>query len=73
MMLPFKIHKPTPVLSENHKNIEGHLEAASFHHIKAVEDLKEGKYEKAAENAILAQKYLDLASKNTIEEQQKNI
>jgi hypothetical protein len=48
--------------SENQNKVEGHLEAASLHHIKAANYLNEGNYEKAAENAVLAQKYLNLAS-----------
>jgi len=47
--------------AENQNKVEGHLEAASLHHIKAANFLKEGNYEKAAENAALAQKYLNLA------------
>jgi hypothetical protein len=49
-------------LAENQNNVEGHLEAASVHHIKAISFLKEGNYEKAAENAVLAQDHLNLAS-----------
>jgi hypothetical protein len=48
--------------AENQNKVEGHLEAASVHHIKAANFLKEGNYEKAAENAFLAQEYLNLTS-----------
>jgi hypothetical protein len=48
--------------AENANKVEGHLEAASVHHIKAINYLKEGEYAKAAENAVLAQEYLNLAS-----------
>ncbi len=48
--------------AENLNKVEGHLEAASLHHIKAANFLKEGNYDKAAENAALAQEYLNLAS-----------
>jgi ATP/maltotriose-dependent transcriptional regulator MalT len=48
--------------AENQNKVEGHLEAASLHHTKAANFLKEGNYEKAAENAVLAQEYLNLAS-----------
>jgi hypothetical protein len=48
--------------TENQNKVKGHLEAASLHHIKAANFLKEGNYEKAAENAVLAREYLNLAS-----------
>ena len=48
--------------AENENKVAGHLEAASLHHNKAANFLKEGNYEKAAENAVLAQEYLNLAS-----------
>jgi hypothetical protein len=48
--------------ANNQNKVEGHLEAASLHHIKAANFLKEGNYEKAAENAVLAQQFLNLAS-----------
>lgn len=63
MLLPFKIMKTIdPILVENQRKVDHHLEAASIHHDKAAAYLQEGEYQKAAENAILAQKYLDLAS-----------
>jgi hypothetical protein len=64
MLIPFKIDWARPYLvSEKKKKVEEHLEAASIHHVKAVTLLNEGEYEKAAQNALLAQKYLDLAAK----------
>jgi hypothetical protein len=66
MLISFTIIKTHPsMVSENEKKVEGHLEAASLHHVKAINLLKDGEYEKAAENALLAQKYLDLASETT--------
>ena len=63
MLIPFNIFRIyTHTISESEKKIEGHLDAASVHHSKAVALLNEGKYEKAAQNALLAQKHLDLAS-----------
>jgi len=62
MLLPFKTIKTNPILDENQRKVDQHLEAASIHHDKAAFYLQEGEYQKAAENAILAQKYLDLAS-----------
>jgi len=50
------------MLLANESKSEGHLEAASVHHIKATNYLKEGDYKKATENAVLAQEYLNLAS-----------
>jgi len=61
------------ILMGNQKKVEGHLEAAALHHEKAASQLKEGKYEEAAQNAILAQKYLDLASETKREETQEEI
>jgi hypothetical protein len=58
----------TPPISEknippaNENKSEGHFEAASVHHIKAAHFLRDRNYEKAAENAVLAQEYLNLAS-----------
>jgi hypothetical protein len=62
MLLPIKIHKTHPISGENRKKAEEFLEEASAHHIYAENYLKEGNYKEAAENAILAQMYLDLAS-----------
>jgi hypothetical protein len=68
MLIPFKIVRVHPsMMSENEKRIEENLAAASLHHVKAAELLNEGEYEKAAQNALLAQKYLDLASETTRE------
>jgi hypothetical protein len=50
------------MISESQRRVQEYLESASLYHIKAAHELKEGHYEKAAENAILAQKHLDLAS-----------
>ena len=47
---------------KNREKVEGHLEAASLHHIKAAESLKNGDYLKASKNAMLAQEYLNLAN-----------
>jgi hypothetical protein len=60
--IPMKSEKGNVPHDENQKKVEGNLEAASVHHIKAAESLKNGDYEKAAKNAILAQEYLNLAS-----------
>jgi hypothetical protein len=66
MLIPFKIVRAHPsMISESEKKIEAHLEAASLYHIKAATHLNEGEYEKAAQNALLAQKYLNLASETT--------
>ena len=54
--------------AENQNKVKGHLEAASVHHFKAANFLKEGNYKKAAENAVLAQEYLNLASEAKREE-----
>ena len=54
--------------AEDKNKVEGHLEAAALHHIKAANFLKDGNYEKAAENAVLAQKYLNLASEMRLNE-----
>jgi len=63
MLIPFKIVKMHPsMISENEKKVEEYLEAASIHHFKAAALLNDGEYEKAAHNALLVQKYLDLAS-----------
>lgn len=68
MLIPFKIVKVHPSMrSESEKKVEEHLEAASLYHIKAIALLNEGEYEGAAQNALLAQKYLDLASETTRE------
>jgi hypothetical protein len=64
MLIPFKILNSHPsMISESERKIERHLDAASIHNSKAIALLYEGKYKKAAQNALLAQKYLDLASK----------
>jgi hypothetical protein len=47
---------------ENHNVAASHLLAAATHHFKAANYLKLGSYEKAAQSAILAQEYLNLAS-----------
>jgi len=74
MLLPFKIYiHSTSEISESEKKIERHLDAASIHHSKAMVFLNEGKYEEAAQNALLAQKYLDIASKMKREKQQIGI
>ncbi|HTA26288.1 MAG TPA: hypothetical protein VK809_00760 [Bacteroidia bacterium] len=68
MLIPFKIVKSHPsMISEREKKVEENLEAASMHHVKAIALLNEGEYEKAAQNALLAQKYLDQASETTRE------
>jgi hypothetical protein len=70
MLIPFNIFRINiPMLTESAAKIKQHLDAASIHHFKAVALLDEGDYEKAAQNALLAQKYLDLASKAKREEQ----
>ncbi len=61
--IPMKPEKGSTPHDENQKKVEGHLEAAAVHHIKAAESLKNGDYKKASQNAILAQDYLDLANK----------
>jgi hypothetical protein len=64
MLFPFKIIKVHPsMIPESQKLTESHLESASLYHTKAALELNEGNYEQAAQNALLAQKYLDLASK----------
>jgi hypothetical protein len=74
MLLPFKILKTHPsVVSESERKIERHLDTAYLYHSKAMSLLYEGKYEKAAQNALLAQKHLDIASKAKREEQQMEI
>ncbi len=74
MLIPFNIFRIyTPVLSDCERKIEQHLDAASIHHSKAMALLNEGKYEKAAQNALLAQKYLDLASQTKRESQQVRV
>jgi hypothetical protein len=68
MLIPFKIVRVHPsMMSEREKKIEEHLETASLYHVKAATLLNDGEYEKAAQNALLAQKYLDLASETTKE------
>jgi hypothetical protein len=68
MLIPFKIVRThPPMISEIQKKVEEHLEAASLCHVKAAALLNEGEYEKAAQNALLAKKYLDLASETTRE------
>jgi hypothetical protein len=62
MLIQFKTGRALRGLTENESRIEGHLEAASIHHEKAVQYLSEGEYEKAAQNAIIAKQHLDLAS-----------
>lgn len=57
-----KSEKENTPHDENQKRVEGHLEAASLHHIKAAENLKNGDYVKASKNAMLAQDYLNLAN-----------
>jgi hypothetical protein len=47
---------------ENHKKIADHLLAAAANHFKAATHLKEGNYEKAAQCAMSAREYLNLAS-----------
>jgi hypothetical protein len=47
---------------ENHKKTASHLLAAATEHFKAANYLKLGNYEKAAESAMLAREYLNLAS-----------
>ena len=64
MLTTLKIFGTHPsVIDDNDKRIGDNLDLASIHHSKAVTLLYEGKYEEAAENALLAQKHLDLASK----------
>ncbi len=73
MLIPFKIIKTHPsMMSERERKIEEHLEAASLHHVKAAELLNEGAYEKAAQNALLAQKYLDLANEKMRKEAEEH-
>jgi hypothetical protein len=47
---------------ETHKTTASHLLAAATHHFKAANYLKQGSYEKAAESAMLAKEYLNMAS-----------
>lgn len=62
MLFPIKIHRAHPISTEKRKKAEVYLEEAAEHHTHAENFLKEGNYKKAAQNAILAQMYLDLAS-----------
>jgi hypothetical protein len=48
---------------ESHKTIASHLLVAAASHLKAAIHLKEGEYEKAAQCAMSAKEYLELASK----------
>ena len=74
MLIPFEIIKIDPsIIFESEKKLESHLEAASLHHSKAITFLKEGEYEKAARNALLAQKYLDLASETAREKDRASL
>jgi len=52
-----------PILPENWKRVESHLEAALLHHTKAAKLLNEGEYIGAARNTVIAQKYISLANK----------
>jgi hypothetical protein len=70
MLIPLKILRKHPsIIPESEKKIERHLDAASIHHSKALDFLNEGEYEKAARNALLAQKFLDLASESKREKE----
>ncbi len=69
MLVSFKIFPQNPFIAEKQKMVNDHLQTAALFHIKASNDLKEGRYGKAAHNALLAQKYLDLASENKREEE----
>jgi uncharacterized Ntn-hydrolase superfamily protein len=53
---------------ENHKQIAEHLQAASINHFKAATHLKAGDYEKAAQCAMSAKGYLDLASQIKVDD-----
>ena len=47
---------------ENHRKIADYLLAAAANHFKAAGHLKAGEYEKAAQCAMSAKEYLDLAA-----------
>jgi hypothetical protein len=51
----------------NHKQIADHLLAAAANHFKAANHLKDGNYEKAAQCAMSAKEYLNLASSAKVE------
>jgi len=71
MLAPLKIlRKHEYRIPECEKEIERHLDAASEHHSKALFFLNEGEYEKAAQNALLARKYLDFAGRARRESQE---
>jgi hypothetical protein len=74
MLAPLKILKKQEYkIPESEKEIERHLDAASEHHSKALFFLNEGEYEKAAQNALLAQKYLDFAGRARRESQERMV
>jgi len=59
MLISVRTHE---ALKGDYNKVKEHLDAATLHHVKATNQLKEGNYEEAAQNAILAKRYLDLAS-----------